>query len=218
MKLCLRLATTASTVLALTLGTVAVPARGETLIDPTDSTNIAAPVLNASVTAPMATARMSPEPTKTKTESDSSTSSTSSATSSKQSISIGPSALSGGAKAKVSNYNRLTSRAKRVANTVRDNWGGIKFIGGWRAGSAYSGDHPAGRAIDVMIPNWSSNSALGYSIARYFANPSAAKKYGIAYVIFRQKIWTTQNPRWRSMENRGGATANHLDHVHISVR
>ncbi len=54
--------------------------------------------------------------------------------------------------------------------------------------------------------------------AKRVANKKNAKKYGIHYVIFRQKIWTTQNPRWRKMANRGGATANHFDHVHISVK
>ena len=116
----------------------------------------------------------------------------------------------------MTNYHRLTKKAKRVATKVRNEWRRIKTIGGWRGGSRYSGDHPAGRAIDVMIPKWKKNKALGWSIARYFARN--AKKYTIHYVIFRQKIWTVQNPRWRAMPNRGGATANHFDHVHISVK
>ena len=119
-------------------------------------------------------------------------------------------------KAKISNYKRLTKKAKKVATTVRDRWHRIKKIGGWRAGSRYSGDHPAGRAIDVMIPSWRKNAGLGKSIATFFTKN--AKKYKIHYVIYRQKIWTTQNSRWRAMANRGGATANHFDHVHISVK
>lgn len=127
--------------------------------------------------------------------------------------------LSGNApKAKVHNYKRLTKKAKKVANKVRNDWRAIKSIGGWRAGSRYSGDHPGGRAIDVMIPKWKKNSRLGWSIAKYFAKKKNAKKYKIHYVIFRQKIWTVQTPRWRKMGNRGGATANHFDHVHISVK
>ncbi len=121
-----------------------------------------------------------------------------------------------GPKAKVKNYGRLTSRAKKVANKIRYEWRKIKVIGGWRAGSSYSSDHPAGRAIDVMLPSWKKNATLGYSIAKYFARH--AKKYKVHYVIFRQKIWTVQNPHWRKMSNRGGATANHFDHVHISVK
>lgn len=121
-------------------------------------------------------------------------------------------------KAKVTNYKRLTKKAKKAANKVRNDWRKIKVIGGWRAGSAYSGDHPAGRAIDVMIPKWKKNSSLGWSIAKYFAKKKTAKKYKIHYVIFRKKIWTTSTPRWRKMGNRGSATANHMDHVHISVK
>lgn len=123
-----------------------------------------------------------------------------------------------GPKAKVHDYKRLTKKAKKVANKVRDDWRKVKSIGGWRAGSKYSGDHPAGRAIDVMIPKWRKDAKLGWSIAKYFARKSNAKKFKIHYVIFRKKIWTVQNPRWRTMPNRGGATANHLDHVHISVK
>ncbi|MFT3861103.1 hypothetical protein [Micropruina sp.] len=119
-------------------------------------------------------------------------------------------------KAKISNAKRLTKRAQKVAFKVRRDWYQIKRIGGWRAGSRYSGDHPAGRAIDVMIPSWKKNATLGRSIAKYFTKH--AKKYTIHYVIFRQKIWTVQNPHWRTMASRGGATANHFDHVHISVK
>ncbi|MFT4295001.1 MAG: hypothetical protein QM582_06270 [Micropruina sp.] len=129
-----------------------------------------------------------------------------------------PKEKASGPKAKVTNYSRLTKKAKKVANKVRDDWRKVKSIGGWRAGSKYSGDHPAGRAIDVMIPSWKKNADLGWSIAKYFANKSNAKKYHIHYVIFRQQIWTVQTPRWRKMANRGGATANHFDHVHISVK
>ncbi|MCW3158408.1 hypothetical protein [Micropruina sonneratiae] len=121
-------------------------------------------------------------------------------------------------KAKISHYKRLTKKAKKVAKKVRNSWSKVRYIGGWRAGSAYSGDHPAGRALDVMIPKWKKNKSLGWSIAKYFAKKKTAKKYKIHYVIFRQKIWTTATPRWRKMANRGGATANHFDHVHISVK
>lgn len=120
-------------------------------------------------------------------------------------------------KAKITNYKRLTKKAKAVAKKVRNDWRKIRVIGGWRAGSAYSGDHPAGRAIDVMIPKWKKNSSLGWSIAKFFAKKNA-KKYKIHYVIFRKKIWTTATPRWRKLGNRGSATANHMDHVHISVK
>lgn len=43
------------------------------------------------------------------------------------------------------------------------------------------------------------------------------KRYGIDYVISRQRIWNPEiNVNWRNMEDRGGNTQNHRDHVHIS--
>jgi hypothetical protein len=38
-------------------------------------------------------------------------------------------------------------------------------------------------------------------------------------VIYRQQIWLVGNPtsQWDAMEDRGSRTANHYDHVHVSV-
>jgi hypothetical protein len=45
------------------------------------------------------------------------------------------------------------------------------------------------------------------------------KKLGISELIWSQRIWTVQRSSegWRWMEDRGGATANHYDHVHVTV-
>lgn len=190
-------AAAAAATLALAIGTfgMAAPANADPLVDPTvSSTATAVPTTSAPVPTPSATSTKATKPKKKAKKAKK------------------------GPKAKVSNYKRLTGKAKRVANKVRNDWRAIKIIGGWRAGSRYSGDHPAGRAIDVMIPRWKKNAKLGHSVAKYFANKKNAKKYKIHYVIFRQKIWTVQNPHWRKMANRGGVTANHFDHVHISVK
>ena len=78
-------------------------------------------------------------------------------------------------------------------------------------------DHPAGRAVDVMIPSYKTNSALGWEIAKYYR--ANAKAYNINYIIFGQKIWNIarDSEGWRSMADRGGDTANHYDHVHINT-
>jgi len=188
-------AASAAATLALAVGAFgfAAPASAESIVAPSTSpTSAPAPSTSATPTA-------SPSPTPTPT--------TTTPT---------PKPPKKKGKAKISHYKKLTKKAKRVAIKVRNDWAKIKKIGGWRAGSRYSGDHPAGRAIDVMIPSWRKNVGVGKSIASYFARH--AKKYKIHYVIYRQKIWTVQNPRWRAMGNRGGATANHFDHVHISVK
>ena len=56
----------------------------------------------------------------------------------------------------------------------------------------------------------------GDQVAEYAI--SHASSLGIKYVIWRQRIYDMRSPGWRMMENRGGNTANHYDHVHISVR
>ncbi|MCW3005200.1 MAG: Peptidoglycan-binding lysin domain protein, partial [Conexibacter sp.] len=39
---------------------------------------------------------------------------------------------------------------------------------------------------------------------------------GVEYVIWQQKILTSPTGSWKQMENRGSATANHMDHVHVN--
>ncbi len=74
------------------------------------------------------------------------------------------------------------------------------------------GEHAQGRAIDIMV-----SGATGWEIADYLrANASAL---GIEYLIYAQKIWSVERGAegWRAMSDRGSATANHYDHVHVTV-
>ncbi|MFV0452470.1 MAG: SH3 domain-containing protein [Propioniciclava sp.] len=116
--------------------------------------------------------------------------------------------------------DRLNANAKKVVSKVLESYPKITNIYGWRASSSYSSDHPNGRAVDVMIPNYKASSMAdyGWTIAKHFQKN--ASTYGVKYIIFRQKIWNAAYPDrgWRSMENRGSDTANHYDHVHISVK
>jgi peptidoglycan hydrolase-like protein with peptidoglycan-binding domain len=43
-----------------------------------------------------------------------------------------------------------------------------------------------------------------------------AKRFGIMYMIYDQRIWGQYNQRWRMMSNRGSVTDNHKDHVHFT--
>jgi hypothetical protein len=84
----------------------------------------------------------------------------------------------------------------------------VSSFGGYRGGS---GNHSSGRALDVMI-----SGAAGQEVANWArANASAL---GITEVIYAQRIWTSQRAGdgWRGMSDRGSATANHYDHVHVS--
>jgi uncharacterized protein YgiM (DUF1202 family) len=80
-------------------------------------------------------------------------------------------------------------------------------------------DHSTGRALDLMIPNYSSASgkALGYQVAAWAK--ANARDLGINYVIWNQHIWniTRDSEGWRYMADRGGDSANHKNHVHITV-
>lgn len=80
-------------------------------------------------------------------------------------------------------------------------------------------DHPSGRALDLMLPSYSSKSgqALGY-VVRDWAR-AHARELGIQYVIFHQHIWNIERDSegWRYMSNRGSDSANHINHVHITV-
>ena len=79
--------------------------------------------------------------------------------------------------------------------------------------------HSTGRALDLMIPNYRSASgkALGYKVAAWAK--ANAKPLGINYVIWNQHIWNIQRDSegWRYMADRGGDSANHKNHVHITV-
>lgn len=80
-------------------------------------------------------------------------------------------------------------------------------------------DHPSGRALDLMIPSYSSASgrALGQQVANWAR--ANAKTLGIQYVIHNQRIWNIQRDKegWRYMADRGDDSANHKNHVHITV-
>lgn len=101
-------------------------------------------------------------------------------------------------------------------------WPQIQTIGGWRPSDPYP-DHPSGRAIDIMMPAGCSadpaNVGIGNSIATFFMQN--AGKFDVQYIIWQQRIWTASSgpvpvAQWRGMSNRGGCTANHQDHVHVS--
>jgi hypothetical protein len=75
------------------------------------------------------------------------------------------------------------------------------------AGRAGTSDHPSGRAVDFMV-----DRATGDQLAACALKNRAA--LGITYVIWQQRI--NFGSGWQPMEDRGGVTANHFDHVHVS--
>ncbi len=105
----------------------------------------------------------------------------------------------------------LTSNARSVYRAVCAAFGGsVSSFGGYRAGD--DGDHGSGRAVDIMV-----SGEPGWDIARYVQRH--ARALGVSYVIYEQQIWLAGNPtsQWKTMDDRGSRTANHFDHVHVSV-
>jgi hypothetical protein len=104
----------------------------------------------------------------------------------------------------------LTSSMIRVWEVVCNAFPEVKEYGGF----ANRPEHNTGRALDVMVYG---DSALGYKIAEFIQ--AHASELNIYDIIYRQHIWTPvrSSEGWRLMPNRGSATANHMDHVHIGV-
>jgi hypothetical protein len=82
-----------------------------------------------------------------------------------------------------------------------------------RYGGLGAGEHATGKAIDIMT----TDVALGYEIAAFLQ--AHAAELDLYDVIYRQHIWTPVRAAegWRLMPDRGSLTANHFDHVHVSV-
>jgi uncharacterized protein YraI len=107
--------------------------------------------------------------------------------------------------------SHLTSNARAVYRAVCAAFGAsVSSFGGYRAGDG--GDHGSGRAVDIMV-----SGEPGWDIARYLQTHS--RELHVTYVIYQQQIWLAGNPtnQWRLMQDRGSRTANHYDHVHVSV-
>lgn len=92
---------------------------------------------------------------------------------------------------------------------------GITSFSTYRAGD--SGDHGKGLAVDFMVPD---SSALGDQVAQYAISNMGTKN--ISYVIWKQRFYAPFDSiygpayTWNPMPDRGSATANHYDHVHVS--
>jgi hypothetical protein len=83
-------------------------------------------------------------------------------------------------------------------------------------------EHKEGRALDWhMDMKYAGqrkrvSQALDWLTAN---NGEVAYRLGVMYVIWNQRIWSVYYPQlgWRKMASRGSYTANHKNHVHISL-
>ena len=102
-----------------------------------------------------------------------------------------------------SSYGGVADSVQEVGNAMECVFPGHDVLGvGSRGGQS---DHPGGYALDFMT---TSGDAIADCMVEHKGD------LGVEYVIWDQRINTGSG--WKKMEDRGGATANHEDHVHIS--
>ncbi|WP_392544376.1 hypothetical protein [Oryzobacter telluris] len=101
----------------------------------------------------------------------------------------------------------LTNRAAILCTAVQKKFG-LASIGGYRPNA---GEHSTGQAVDFMTGG---SSSTGDAVAAFvLANAST---YNVKYVIWQQR-YREPGGSWEMMEDRGSPTANHMDHVHVTV-
>jgi hypothetical protein len=103
----------------------------------------------------------------------------------------------------------LTSDAVYVYRSVCHAFPQITTYGGWDA----HGEHSSGKALDIMT----TDKALGDQIAAFLQDH--ASELNLYDVIWWDQIWTPERASegWRYYGDYGSATANHMDHVHVST-
>ncbi|WP_285590333.1 hypothetical protein [Actinomycetospora sp. NBRC 106378] len=102
-----------------------------------------------------------------------------------------------------SGYGGVADSVQTVGNALECVFPGHDVLGVGSRGNA--SDHPGGYALDFMTRD-------GDAIADCVVDNKDA--LGVSYAIWDQRINTGSG--WKGMEDRGGDTANHRDHVHIS--
>ena len=114
--------------------------------------------------------------------------------------------------------NGLTDHAKKMKVALAKKFG-ITSFSMFRAGDddGTGHGHNTGMSVDFMVPV---GSAQGDQLADYLTKNM--NELGVYYVIWKQRFYMPQfniyGPAntWNLMPNRGGVTANHYDHVHVS--
>jgi hypothetical protein len=103
----------------------------------------------------------------------------------------------------------VAPHVQAAANAVVSNVSGITSIGGTRASAADPNGHPSGLAVDYMVSPAVGDAVVQYHVAHW-------DELGVDYLIWQQRMLSSPNGGWKAMADRGGATANHMDHVHVN--
>lgn len=109
---------------------------------------------------------------------------------------------------------------QEAAEVIYAEHDGITGVGGYRSGSTSRdpNGHPAGLAVDFMVPLNKKGKALGDTIAKFAIDNH--KALNVKYVIWYQRIYNVEraDEGWRDMPDRGSDTQNHKDHPHVSFQ
>lgn len=106
--------------------------------------------------------------------------------------------------------SRLKPETIRLYRAVCHAFPQVQHYLGWGPRS----EHDTGNAIDVMVYG---DKALGDQIAAW-AQAHAAE-LDLYDILWYHRIWTPVRAAegWRTFADRGSATANHMDHVHLGT-
>ena len=125
-----------------------------------------------------------------------------------------PGGGTGGSTRTGSNFG-LTPTSVGAKAAIEAQFPEVNQIGGYRPDPKFPNEHPAGKALDVMIPNWSSpaGKAYGDKVAQYLLANGASM--GVDYFLWQQRQWNTADGSSTPMRDLGNPTDNHMDHVHV---
>lgn len=73
-------------------------------------------------------------------------------------------------------------------------------------------EHGSGYAVDFMV-GYPGGHDKGEIIRNYIW--THRERHGLKWFIWEQTFYSLITPQGRKMEDRGGATANHMDHLHV---
>jgi hypothetical protein len=112
--------------------------------------------------------------------------------------------------------------AKALLKLLIKTWGGSSSGISRGCGVGARSEHKEGRALDwrMSVKKASQRKRVNTALTWITANNGeVALRLGIMYVIWNQHIWSVYYPElgWRKMADRGSVTANHKNHVHISL-
>ena len=111
---------------------------------------------------------------------------------------------------------------KALMSLLIKTWGGSSWGISRSCNVGATSEHKEGRALDWHKDVRKSKDRKAVADAMKWLtsnNGEVAYRLGIMYIIWDQKIWSIyyQELGWRKMASRGSRTANHKDHVHISL-